>query len=73
MSPATEKAFKHYVALAENRIAAYMEHMDDTSMRHAAMAVGRVIGFYNGHGMPIEWCATIDMLQIKCYDTIGGC
>ena len=73
MAPSTEKAFKHYLGLAENRIASHMEHKDETSMRLAAFAVGRVVGFYNGHGMPSEWSAAIDVLQLKCYDTIGGC
>lgn len=73
MAPSTEKQFKHFIGLAENRIASHMEHKDATSMRLAAFAVGRVVGYFNGHGQPAEWCDAIDMLQLKCYDTIGGC
>jgi hypothetical protein len=66
-----DKQFQHLLALAKNRLDSHKECQDETSMRLAAFACGRVVGYYMANGSPAEWSAEIDLLQITSGDVVG--
>jgi len=66
-----DKQFQHLLAIAKNRLDSHKETQDETSMRLAAFACGRVVGFYLANGSPAEWSAEIDTLQLSSMDIIG--
>jgi hypothetical protein len=66
-----DKQFQHLLTLAKNRIDSHKECDDETSMRLAAFACGRVVGYYMANNSPPEWSAEIDLLQMLSGDIVG--
>ena len=66
-----DKQFQHLLTLAKNRLDSHKECQDETSMRLAAFACGRVVGYYMANNSPPEWSAEIDLLQITSGDIVG--
>ncbi len=66
-----DKQFQNLLNIAKKRLDSYKECPDATSMRLAAFACGRVVGFYMANGSPAEWSTDIEVLQINADEIVG--